>query len=127
MSRTLIIDDSQTTLTILAALLREAGHVVETRDEALGASPVIARFKPDCILVDVDMPALNGDSLVKLLKSQPVSKGVIFLLCSAKAENELAILTQECGAHGYVQKSADPDDFLMRLMHTMASMSRRHR
>jgi len=115
LAKILLIDDSELALTWAEARLTEAGHTVIARDEPLGAGLIIVREKPDLVLIDVAMPSLNGDELVKLLKRHAGMHNSVLVLYSSSHAPELASLAEGCGADGYMPKSADPDEF-MRLV-----------
>ena len=64
----LVVDDDETSLAIIAALLESHGHNVTTQDTGFGTSRRILRDKPDVVVLDIEMPGLNGDDIIKLLR-----------------------------------------------------------
>jgi CheY-like chemotaxis protein len=105
--KVLLVDDDDTSRTMMSALLRAQGHSVAERKTAVGTVEQIAKEAPDVVLLDVYMPTLSGDSLATLLK-QERTDGVppVVLLVSAMAEDELAKTAARSGADGYVVKGA---------------------
>jgi DNA-binding response OmpR family regulator len=99
----MIVDDCQITLDITRIHLEEAGFEVVTRSKPFGTTAEIMRIKPDCVLVDVSMPGLSGDKLIKLIREKNSASKVI--LFSAKDESELSELVNGCGADGYITKT----------------------
>lgn len=108
----LIVDDDQTTLAVTRALLEELGHEVLVRDRALGTTSVIVRAKPDIVLLDVEMPALKGDELLRLLKQRPGSEKARYILFSGRNREGLDELARRCGAVGAIAKSGDHEQFV---------------
>ncbi len=92
----LIVDDDPTSIEILETALRERGHRVLTRTEAIGTSTVILREKPAVVLMDVDMPALNGNRIINMIRKKVPDTA--FVLCSGLPQAELEKLARECGA-----------------------------
>lgn len=103
--RIVIIDDSPLVLAMMSDTLQDEGYEVCAAETGLEANRFIfSAHPPDLILVDVMMPMLNGDQKVRLLKERNRSRDIPVLLMSSKPEDELAALTRESGADGYIQK-----------------------
>ena len=92
-----LIDDDPTILQLYSKALENAGFKVATTSQVIGTVNKINEFSPDVILLDVMMPALQGDKIVKILKDSVRSQPTVVLL-SNKSEDELHKLTRECGA-----------------------------
>jgi CheY-like chemotaxis protein len=107
LKRVLIVDDDPVSLTVIKALVEDMGYDVHTRQRALGTSSVIAEDKPDIVLVDVSMPGLTGDGLVRLGKTNPAFDDVIFILYSGSRASDLNRLVQQVGAAGGIVKTGD--------------------
>jgi two-component system KDP operon response regulator KdpE len=65
--RFLVVDDDPEILRMMARLLGSRGHVVETQEGPFGTSVAAMRVRPDVILLDCMMPALDGVALSALL------------------------------------------------------------
>jgi DNA-binding response OmpR family regulator len=102
-----LIDDDPATLQLYTTALKNAGFLVDSTSQVIGTVSKINDFSPDVILLDVMMPALGGDKVVKILKSSVRSQPRIILL-SNKGEDELRNLTQECGADDFITKMSGP-------------------
>lgn len=107
-----VIDDSPTGLAAARAILEDAGYTVFAFDTPLGVTREMARQRPDLLLVDVNMPALSGDKLCKLIRSLGSTRHTLVLLYSSKSVKELRELAASCGADGFVRKSPDPEELL---------------
>ncbi|HEV8548287.1 MAG TPA: response regulator [Polyangiaceae bacterium] len=108
----LVVDDSEVVLSVTKTLLEAAGYRVLTHPGPAGCVAVILQEKPDLVLIDVNMPKLGGETIVKLFgKAQPNSE-TITLLFSTLPADQLESRAQSSGAHGYIRKTEDPFELL---------------
>jgi two-component system NtrC family sensor kinase len=121
--RILVIDDSAIALEWAKTQLELFGYEVETNASPFGTQALIQNRKPDLVLLDVDMPALCGDDLCKLIKKNPRMAGTAIVLYSSLEETELKRLVKECGADGFIAKTEDPQ----RLRAAMEAVLASHR
>ena len=70
-SRVLVVDDDLDTVHSMAMLIKAFGHEVEFAINGFAAIDVARRFKPDVILLDINLPDIKGDKLVRQLKFEP--------------------------------------------------------
>jgi CheY-like chemotaxis protein len=110
LTRVLIVDDDPIVGQIVAAILGGHGYDVMVRGEALGTLSIIAREKPDVVLLDVNMPGLDGDELARLVKVHADPRTRV-ILHSSQPQDELEQLAREAGAIGGIEKG-DPTEFL---------------
>lgn len=106
----LVVDDDLVVLEVTRALLEGLGHVVVTRDSALGTAAEILRERPDVVLVDVQMPALTGDKLVEVIRDlRLMDQGCepAIILYSGESGQDLEKLAQRPGVLGYIEKTGD--------------------
>jgi CheY-like chemotaxis protein len=102
-----VIDDSEIVLEVTRGALEGAGYEVVTHDRPAGCVALILHEKPDLVLMDVNMPALGGDTIVSVLgKAAPTSDTIVLLHSSLSAE-VLRGKVATAGAHGFLQKSGD--------------------
>ncbi len=104
MAKILILDDSPATLAAAKGLLEAAGHTVETQLSPAGLPAIVHREHPDLILLDVNMPTLDGDQMLRILHARGWMADSIVLLFSSKPAAELAVLAESCGASGFISK-----------------------
>jgi DNA-binding response OmpR family regulator len=81
--RILIVDDDPACRAVLDAMFEQQGFQVAHIDTVLGASDVIARFKPTVILLDVALPYRSGASWLTRLRSQPATADIPVVILSA--------------------------------------------
>jgi len=112
--KVLVIDDDPIVLEVIRERLSNAGYEVVTREEALGTTQVVRDEQPDLVLLDVMMPALNGERIAELLLAHKATQHVGIILHSSKPELELLTLIQQTGALGAIAKTADGGVFIQR-------------
>lgn len=105
--RVAVVDDQEAVLAAVCAVLDDAGYEVLALKSPLGAGAALAAFGPDVVLLDVAMPALRGDALLRLLRQQRRLARTRFFLHSTLPERELRATVERCGADGIVKKG-DP-------------------
>jgi CheY-like chemotaxis protein len=106
--RVLVVDDSESTIRVLEAELKAQGHEVFTATSADAATKIILKKKtrPDMVLLDVQMPGVNGEEFCRFIKGNSLFAGIQVVLCSAAEESELQRIVKMAGADGYVRKDA---------------------
>jgi CheY-like chemotaxis protein len=112
----LVVDDSDVVLNVTRTVLEAAGYRVLTHAGPAGCVAVILQEKPDLVLIDVNMPKLGGETIVKLFgKAQPNSETIILLFSTLSSE-QLDQRAQQAGAHGFIRKTEDTFE-LVRQVH----------
>jgi CheY-like chemotaxis protein len=103
----LVVDDSELVLSVTKSLLEASGYRVLTHSGPAGCVAVILQEKPDLVLIDVNMPKLGGETIVKLFgKAQPNSETIILLFSTLSAD-QLEQRARAAGAHGFIRKTED--------------------
>ena len=119
-NKIMIVDDSKLILEITKDILEDAGYQVITRNNPIGTTAAICDEDPDCVMVDVHMPALPGTQVVKFIKDSRKS-AVKVILYSEKDEAELKLLTNESGADGFIKKTNNKAHLLSQLETILAT------
>ena len=101
MQKLLLIDDDREMLEITAAHFREKGYTIRVLTSGKGAVTHIREFKPDCVILDVMMPAIDGFTVCKRIRSVS-NVPIIFLTGRVSEEDMVNGLT--LGADDYIEK-----------------------
>jgi CheY-like chemotaxis protein len=106
--RILVVDDSEMTAKLIESELAQKGYEVTTAESVDKATRIILRrqTRPDLILLDVNMPGVNGEQFCRFLKGNSLFSGIKVVLCSAAGIDELKRICKEAGADGFVPKDA---------------------
>jgi len=119
--RVLIVDDEPNALFALARLLEDAGFVVETATDGLAALPKVGEFAPDVLVVDVEMPGLRGDDLVRKVREHHAELPVV--LMTGHGDQVVATARVELGA-AFVGKPLDIGELVTAIHHGTARASK---
>ena len=114
-SKIMVVDDREITLEAVRHTLEGAGYEVITLKSPFSMLASIREEGPDLILIDVNMPALNGDQVVKILKKNRFARDIPVMFLSSKDPSELRLLVAETDALGYVKKCDGPEALLRRV------------
>jgi CheY-like chemotaxis protein len=104
-AKILLMDDDPELLDTAAQLLQQRGFDVVTHRDSFNRLNAVRLHRPDLVLMDVNMPFVPGDEIVKLLKDDPDLCRIPILLFSSNDERALRQAARECGASGYISKS----------------------
>ena len=100
--RILIVDDNQPILEAMVAILYSDGYQVTTAEDGLHAWEEIGRDRPSMVVLDIEMPGLDGCEVCRRIKSQPETRGIPVLLVSGCGKT--AELARSAGADGFLDK-----------------------
>jgi CheY-like chemotaxis protein len=103
----LIVDDNPVNLKLLRITLAVAGYDVQTAIDAEQAMSVLASFRPRLILMDIQMPGMDGLELTKRLKADPATSDAIVVAVTAYAMKGDEQRALAAGCDGYVTKPVD--------------------
>ena len=102
MARILVVEDSATQAMQIQILLEEAAFDVEVARGGAEGLDAVARFRPDVVLTDLDMPEMNGLDLTRAVRERHPAVPVI--LMTALGSEEIAAQALQRGAASYVPK-----------------------
>lgn len=111
----LVIDDSEVVLEAARSVLQRAGYRVITRNRPSGSITAILNEKPDVVLIDLNMPTISGEAILKVLGKTQNRPDSMVLLHSSLPLETLRLKAVSSGAHGYIQKTDNSAEFLRRL------------
>jgi len=109
--RVVVADDSPPFLQKLISLLAVEFDVVATAADGKMALNLIRRYEPDLVVLDMQMPGLNGIEITRELAKNPSSPPVV--ICSAETDSEIVEAAREAGALEYVFKARIETDLIL--------------
>jgi twitching motility two-component system response regulator PilH len=121
MARILIVDDSPTDVQNVRNILQKAGHTVS---EAGNAQDVVARVKserPDCVVMDVVMPGMNGFQATRVLSKDPDTQKIPVIVISTKNQETDRVWALRQGAREYITKPVKPDELINKINAVLGS------
>ncbi len=105
--RILIVDDNVTNLKLVAYLMKSKGYQVATAVDAESALDAVQTQRPQLILMDVQLPGVDGLELTRQLKSNPETRDIKIIAVTAyamKGDQDRAIAA---GCDDYITKPID--------------------
>lgn len=111
----LIVDDTPTNLSILEEILNDEDYFISVAQSGNQALSIIEKFTPDLILLDVNMPGIDGFETCRRLKSQENTRGIPVVFITARAEPEDVIQGFNEGGVDYITKPFNHSEVLARV------------
>jgi len=122
----LMVDDMPTNLKVLSKVLIRAGHQVRPALDGAVALEAARSLPPDLVLLDVQMPDMNGYEVCRAFKGDPRLSDIPIIFISAAGETLDKIRAFRTGAVDYVTKPFDAEEVLARIQtHLALSYSRK--
>ena len=113
--RILVVDDQDDILQTTALVLRKGGYDVETASKGLDALEAVRRGRPDLILLDIEMPGMDGWETLRLLRLEDSTRDIPVAMFSILFDVNEKIRALQLGAQEYVTKPFSVDDLLGRV------------
>ena len=113
----LVVDDSADLRALVAESLRKLGQftVVTAEDGVVGLERYF-EVRPDCVVIDVKMPGLDGYQLIRALRGDPASSQTPLVILSAMVQERDRLAGYLSGVDEYLVKPVSP----LELVHTIA-------
>ncbi len=111
----LIIEDNEQNLYLLRFILEKKGFQVFAAKEGQGGIELAASLKPDLILLDIQLPVMDGYTVARLLRETAELDEVPIIAVTSYAmagDREKAL---EAGCTGYIEKPINPDTFVQQV------------
>ncbi len=122
----LIIDDDSTAREQVAKVFRERGDKVRSAKDGLAGLGECLRQPPDVALLDIQMPAIDGWQLVRILRSRPSLCSIPILLLTSLAGQQERLRGYKLGVDDYIAKPFEPDELLVRVDRAVDRAQRPH-
>jgi len=117
--RVLVVDDIGANRELLRSLLVPEGVVVDEAKDGIEALERVATHPPDVVLLDVQMPRMDGFEACRRLKSNPATAAIPVLMVTAHSEREQRLEGIRAGANDLVTKPVDGADLTLRVRNAL--------
>lgn len=118
----LIVDDNPANLKLARVLLLCEEYEVRTASDAEEALVVLQTFRPRLILMDVQLPGMDGLELTRRLKADPMTKRIAILGLTAYAMKGDEERVLAAGCDGYVSKPIDTRSLALRVREVLSRL-----
>jgi len=124
-TRLLIVDDTPMNISLARAILEADGFVVEGATDAAEAMQKVFRFLPEVILMDIQMPGMDGLKLTSILKETDATKHIIVIAFTAYAMRGDEEKMRTLGCDGYLSKPIEVKTFAAQVRREIALAAHR--
>ena len=121
-SKILIIEDDKQSLYMLTFLLESNNYEVIQSTNGLNGIANAKNFKPAAIILDIQLPEINGYEVAKELKESDETRNIPIIVVTSFAMNSDKIKALEAGADGFIVKPIDPDTFILKMESLIPSL-----
>jgi chemosensory pili system protein ChpA (sensor histidine kinase/response regulator) len=108
----MVVDDSLTVRKITGRLLARQGYEVLTAKDGVDAVEQLADARPDVMLVDIEMPRMDGFELVRTLRADPALCTIPIIMITSRSADKHRQHAQELGVNHYLGKPYDEEELL---------------
>jgi two-component system, sensor histidine kinase and response regulator len=126
----LVADDSASVRAVVRRALEAKGCAVQEVEDGLKVFEALAERRPDVVLLDVEMPGLDGFSVLDRMRGDPELDNIPVILLTGRTERESLVSALERGAHDYLTKPFEPEEVAARVraaLRTVTLLQELHR
>lgn len=105
MAKIMVIDDEQGVCDLLRKVFEPEGYEVKTEIDPVKALELVEKEKPNCILLDIKMPKIDGIELLSKIKQ--FNKDISVIMITGYGNLESAMESMKLGAYDYITKPFD--------------------
>ncbi len=120
MAKVLIIEDNATNMTLAIFLLQSAGHLVVSATDAEAGLTLAHAERPDLILMDIQLPGMDGLQATALLKGDQATRAIPVIALTALAMKGDEERIRAAGCDGYIAKPMRYQEFLATIAAQLA-------
>lgn len=121
MAKVLVVEDNAANQTLATFLLESAGHSVITARDAETGVAMAGTEQPDLILMDIQLPGMDGLRATSLLKADETTRGIPIIALTALAMKGDEARIRAAGCDGYIAKPLAYREFLATISAQLSS------
>jgi len=114
-ARILVAEDSMVIRAMLCEQLEDEGYTVIEADDGNAAIERARSERPDAILLDIEMPGLNGLEVLELIKADPELRDTPVVFITGRTDTDDMVAGLRAGAHDYLRKPFEDAELLARI------------
>jgi two-component system, cell cycle response regulator DivK len=113
--KVLVIEDNEQNLYLVRFILEQSGYEVFAALDGQAGIETAARLKPDLILLDIQLPVMDGYAVARNLRLNPDLAATPIVAVTSYAMLGDRDKVMEAGCNGYIEKPIDPDTFVAKV------------
>lgn len=110
-ARFLYIEDNDQNFYLISFMLKKRGHEVQWAKDGQAGIDAAERDRPDLILLDIQLPIMNGYEVARALRRNPELRDIPIVALTSYAMPGDRAKALEAGCDGYIEKPIDPSTF----------------
>jgi type II secretory ATPase GspE/PulE/Tfp pilus assembly ATPase PilB-like protein/CheY-like chemotaxis protein len=103
-AKVLLVEDEEQLRRVMKDLLEREGYVVVEARDGVQALDQVDRHAPDIVVLDLNLPGLDGYSVLQQLRSRPATRGIPVMVLTAKGDEDNEVRVFELGADDFLTK-----------------------
>jgi len=103
-AKVLLVEDEEPLRRVMKDLLERDGYVIAEARDGVQALDEVDRHAPDIIVLDLNLPGLDGYSVLQQLRSRPATRGIPVMVLTAKGDEDNEVRVFELGADDFLTK-----------------------
>ncbi|HZI94754.1 MAG TPA: response regulator [Patescibacteria group bacterium] len=123
MAKILVVDDQEDILQTTALVLTKGGYEVATASNGYRAIETATRMRPDLILLDIEMPRMDGWEALRLLRLGDTTRDIPVAMFSILFDLSEKVRALKYGAQDYITKPFSMDELLQRVERILGGVS----
>ena len=108
----LVIEDNELNMKLVRSLLTMGSYVMAEAGDAETGIKLAREIKPDLILMDIQLPGMDGLTATRILKAEASLKDTVIIALTSHAMDGDEHKAKEAGCNGYISKPIDTRRFL---------------
>jgi CheY-like chemotaxis protein len=100
----LLVEDEDQLRRVMKDLLEREGYTIAEARDGIQALDQVDRFAPDVIILDLNLPGLDGYSVLSQLRSRPATRNIPVMVLTAKGDEDNEVRVFELGADDFITK-----------------------
>jgi len=108
----MVVDDSVSIRQVVSRLMEDQGWKVQTAKDGIDALEKLRESKSDLIVLDIEMPRMNGYEFLAALKNQPAYQDIPVVMLTSRNAAKHRDKAKALGARGFVLKPYNDDEFI---------------
>ncbi len=121
MKKILIIEDDEAIRSELQKILTNSGYEAQITDTFSNVKEQIEKIKPDLILMDINLPELNGEVILKEIRKE---SDIPVVMVTSRTSEVDEVLSMSYGADDFITKPYNPTVLLLRIQNIFKRMTR---
>jgi len=111
----MVVDDSLTVRKITSRILSRAGYQVVTATDGVDALEKLEEFMPDVMILDIEMPRMDGFALVRELRRVPETENLPIIMITSRTADKHREYAMQLGVNTYLGKPYQEDELLQKI------------